>query len=275
MSENETIRLLLADVDGTLVRPDKSLSPATIAAADAMRQAGVKLAITSGRPPRGMRMLIAPLKLDTPVAGFNGGALVHPDMTPIEAHDLAPAVARKAVEVIVKEGLDAWLYTADKWFIRDPKAPHVARETSTVQFDADVVTDFDDAHYAAAVKIVGVSDDHALVARCETAVRDALKGQASAARSQPYYLDVTHPQANKGAVVDAVATLLGVPKAQIATIGDMPNDELMFANSGFSIAMGNAGDDVKAQAKAVTSRNDADGFAEAVRRFILPRAPRG
>ena len=74
-----------------------------------------------------------------------------------------------------------------------------------------------------------------------------LGDKASAARSQPYYLDVTHPQANKGTVVATLSKLLNIPPAQIATMGDMPNDVLMFRKSGFSIAMGNSSDEVKAR----------------------------
>ncbi|MBV8961602.1 MAG: HAD hydrolase family protein, partial [Hyphomicrobiales bacterium] len=93
--------------------------------------------------------------------------------------------------------------------------------------------------------------------------------QASAKRSQPYYLDVTHPRANKGAVVDELVKTLGVPANEIATIGDMPNDVLMFERSGFSIAMGNAGDEVKSRASAVTDSYNDEGFAKAVERHIL------
>jgi hydroxymethylpyrimidine pyrophosphatase-like HAD family hydrolase len=141
-----------------------------------------------------------------------------------------------------------------------------------VVFDPTVVASFTDAHLTHAVKIVGISDDRDLVAACEKAVQKALGEKASAARSQPYYLDVTHPQANKGAVVATLSRLLNIPPDQIATIGDMPNDVLMFRKSGFSIAMGNASDEVKAQASAVTDSNANDGFAKAVRKFILPSA---
>ena len=102
-----------------------------------------------------------------------------------------------------------------------------------------VVHDFA-AALESAVKVVGVSEDHDLVARCEKEARDALGTAVSATRSQPYYLDVTHPDANKGTVVTTLSKLLSVPCAQIATIGDMPNDVLMFRQSGLSIAMGNA-----------------------------------
>jgi hydroxymethylpyrimidine pyrophosphatase-like HAD family hydrolase len=80
---------------------------------------------------------------------------------------------------------------------------------------------------------------------------------------------VTHKDANKGAVVEFLSRHLGVPAAEVATIGDQPNDVLMFKRSGFSIAMGNASDRVKAQASAITDSYDDEGFAKAMERFIL------
>ncbi|MBA3812147.1 MAG: HAD-IIB family hydrolase [Caulobacteraceae bacterium] len=266
------IRLLLADVDGTLVTSDKVLTPGAVAAARDLAAAGIALAITSGRPPRGMAMLIEPLGLTTPIAGFNGGVFVHPDMTVIESHSLGPQAAGAALRLILGQGLDAWIYTPGAWLVRDAGAPHVAREAWTVKFEPVVAASFD-APLADVVKIVGVSDDLERVARCEAAVREALGATASAARSQPYYLDVTHAEANKGAVVGSLSRRLGIPTAAIATIGDMPTDVAMFAAGGFSIAMGNASAEVKARADAVAGPNDDEGFARALRRFVLPLAP--
>jgi hydroxymethylpyrimidine pyrophosphatase-like HAD family hydrolase len=90
----------------------------------------------------------------------------------------------------------------------------------------------------------------------------------------PHYLDVTHPEANKRTVVATLSKRLGIPPEQIATIGDMPNDVLMFRKSGFSIAMGNSSDEVKAQASAVTDSNENEGFAKAVRKFVLVETSR-
>jgi Cof subfamily protein (haloacid dehalogenase superfamily) len=267
--EASKIALVLADVDGTLITANKVLTERTDAAVKALHAAGIAFAITSGRPPRGMSMLIKPLALGTPIAGFNGGVFVRPDLSVIESHTLAPATAKQTVELILGRGLDVWIYTADEWLIRDPDAPHVAREAWTVKFDARVVPAFTDAHLAHVVKIVGVSDDLDLAAACEKLAQKTLSGKASAARSQPYYLDVTHPQANKGTVVATLSKLLNIPSAQIATIGDMPNDVLMFRKSGFSIAMGNSSEEVKAAASAVTGSNENDGFAKAIRKFVL------
>jgi Cof subfamily protein (haloacid dehalogenase superfamily) len=268
------ISLVLADVDGTLITAEKVLTTRAVAAVNALQGSGIAFAITSGRPPRGMAMLIDPLSLQTPIAGFNGGIFVNPDLSVIESHPLDPGTAKQTLKLILDEGLDAWIYTETEWLIRDKDAPHVAREAWTVKFDAKLVASFTDAHLERAVKIVGISNDLELVARCEKAAQNTLGEKASAARSQPYYLDVTHPRANKGAVVDTLSKLLNIPPAQIATLGDMPNDVLMFRKSGLSIAMGNASDEVKAQASAVTDSNENEGFAKAVRKFVMrPAAP--
>jgi len=272
MTAQHDIRLFLADVDGALVTKEKVLTEAAKVAVRELDRAGIAFAITSGRPPRGMSMLIEPLALRTAIAGFNGGVLVNPGLSVLESHTLDPAVAKQAVKLILDKGLDAWVYTETEWLIRDKDAPHVARETWTVKFDAKVVASFTDAHLSHAVKIVGISDDFDLVAACEKTAQNALGENASAARSQPYYLDVTHPKANKGTVVETLSGLLNILPAQIVTMGDMPNDVLMFRKSGFSIAMGNASDEVKAQASAVTDSNENEGFANAVRKFVLRSA---
>nr|MBA3538856.1 HAD family phosphatase [Deltaproteobacteria bacterium] len=263
------LRLLLADVDGTLVTSAKELTPRTLEAARSLRARGIELAITSGRPPRGMAMLVAPLGITTPIAAFNGGMLVQPDLTTIiDQRTLSRAVALEVVELLRRAELDVWVYRGDDWFIRDRNAPRVALEQATVQFAPTVIADLDQV-LAGAVKIVGVSDDHGLVARCEAELRDRIAGDASAARSQPYFLDVTHPEANKGMVLRDLARSLEIPLSSVAAIGDMPTDVMMFALAGVSIAMGNASSEVQRCAGFVTTSNDEDGFATAVERFVL------
>jgi Cof subfamily protein (haloacid dehalogenase superfamily) len=263
------IRLLLTDVDGTLVTTDKQLTDAARAAARALRARGIALAVTSSRPPRGLRMLVRPLDLRLPMAGCNGAVLVNPNLSVIETRFLAAATARKTIDFLLGRGLDVWVYTRARWLVRDPDGPHVAREAWILRFKPAVVAAFTDADLAEAVKIVGVSDDHDLVAASEAAAPAVLGEAASATRSAAHFLDVTNPLANKGEVVATLVRRLNIPAERIATIGDMPNDVLMFARSGFSIAMGNASDAVKSRATAVTDSNDEDGFAKAVTRFLL------
>lgn len=93
--------------------------------------------------------------------------------------------------------------------------------------------------------------------------------QVSEVRSQPYYLDITHPNANKGNVVTVLSGVLSIPPARIATIGDMPDDVLMFQKSGLSIAMGNASPEVQRQAQFVTTSNEEKGFAKAIHEYVF------
>jgi len=272
-SKNEAgaqpIRMVIADVDGTLVTQDKVLTQRAAEAVSRLHEAGILFTITSGRPPRGMAMLIDPLKLTLPLAAFNGGVLIQPDLkTVVDQKFLPPGVPETVIEAIENHGLDVWLYTDIEWFVRDPNAPHVAREQWTVKFPPTVVKTFAGL-LGRVAKIVGVSDDLERVAQCEKDVQQAGGSHISAARSQPYYLDVTHPQANKGEVVLSLSRLLNIPAAQIATIGDMPNDVLMFKKSGVSIAMGNASPEVRAAATYVTSSNQEEGFANAIEKFVL------
>jgi HAD superfamily hydrolase (TIGR01484 family) len=163
------------------------------------------------------------------------------------------------------------VYSGPDWLIHKADAPHVAREEWTVKFPPKVVQDFGNA-LNEAVKIVGCSDDLDKMQDVAKKVQEALGDSASAALSQPYYLDVTHPQANKGGVVAYLSKHLNIPPEQIATIGDQPNDVLMFRKSGLSIAMGNASEQVQKQATHVTESSEAEGFAIAIERYILETA---
>ena len=268
---SQTIAAVLADVDGTLVTKAKVVTPRAIEAIEELHERGVLFAITSGRPPRGMRMLVHPLEIRGPIAAFNGGIIVQPDMTIVDERTVPADVAPAVIETIRAHGLYPWIYRGADWYVTDPHAPHVAREEATVQFQPTVVPSYDSL-LDRVVKIVGVSDDYDRVARCETAVRQQFGTRVSAARSQAYYLDVTHPTANKGVVVERLSHYYKIPPEQIATLGDGLNDVLMFQRSGMSIAMGNASEEVQRQATHVTASNEDEGFAKAIEEFILPRA---
>lgn len=266
------IRLVLADVDGTLVRPDKTLTERSRAAVHKLADEHIAFAITSGRPPRGLTMLVEPLRLQTPIAAFNGGMMVSPpDMMPLDIKTIPSELVVPVVHHLIGRGMDAWIFQHTDWFLRNPAAPHADREQRNVRF-APTVTDDLDRHAEGVVKIVGVSDDRPLVAACEKELREQVGDRLSAARSQPYYLDITHPEANKGAVVRRLSLDFGVPREAIATLGDMVNDVDMFAESGLSIAMGQADEDVRRAARRVTASNAQEGFAEAIERFVLADA---
>jgi Cof subfamily protein (haloacid dehalogenase superfamily) len=262
------IKLLLSDVDGTLVTKEKVLTPRAIAAVHALHAADIHFAVTSGRPPRGMEMLVEPLALSTPLSAFNGGLVVEPDLQVVAERVVPEALVAPTIALLESFALSIWVYQGADWFVRDRDGPHVAHESSTVQFAPILVASFDGITTGVA-KIVGVSDDYDVVAEAAETMRQSFGQHVAASRSQDYYVDVTHPDANKGGVVKYLSARYGIPQDEIATIGDMPNDVLMFAQSGVSIAMGQSGREVHRAARHVTTSNDEEGFANAVDRFIL------
>ena len=264
------IRLLLSDVDGTLITTDKVLAPETVRAVEQLYEHDVMFSITSARPPRGFSMFLDPLKLSAPLGAFNGGLMVHPDMSTISELPVDSSLVAPIIEALASSNLSIWVYQNTDWFVLDLEGPHVAHESDVVQFKPTLISSFDDVHDDV-VKIVGVSDDGAAIALGV----EALSGfNVSATLSQTYYLDVTNPGANKGSVVDFLAQYLSIDVASIATIGDAGNDVAMFQRSGLSIAMGNAPDEIKSAALQVTKSHDDNGLAYAVENLILPRAPR-
>jgi hypothetical protein len=262
--------LFVSDIDGTLVTPDKQLTAASSEAVAELRAAGVPFTVVSSRPPRGMAKVIDALDLTLPAAAFNGGVVFEPGGKVLIAHRLTEAAARTALAAIARGGADAWVFANDAWHIADPAGSNIDRERRTVGFEPTVVADFDDA-IGRVDKIVAVSNDYPRLDAVEADLRTALGANATIERSQPYYVDVTHSLANKGEAVRALAGILGVDLARMVVIGDMTNDIAMFRVAGFSIAMGQGPPAVKAAATAVTHANTKDGFAEAVRQFVLPR----
>ena len=282
---SKKISLLLSDVDGTLVDSKKRISARAKAAIEKVHEAGIKFAVTSGRAPRGMKMIVEQVKLSAPFAAFNGGMFVEPDtMKVLNSLRLDNETAKAVIDRIESFDLEVWVYADVEWYLRNLDTPHRQKEEQTEQFQPKVVSNFTEALQQGVARVVGVSDNYDLVAeaerviqaefehgihaRCTTASRDC-EPSVSATRSSAYYLDVTHPKANKGAVVEWLSEYLKIPSAEIVTIGDMPNDVLMFQKSRYSIAMGQARDEVKKSATYVTDGTDEEGFAKGVDDFVL------
>jgi Cof subfamily protein (haloacid dehalogenase superfamily) len=257
------IALVVSDVDGTLLTKDKTLTDAAKHAVQRLHEAGIGFTITSSRPTIGMRFLIEPLHIRLPIGAFNGSCIVDPELKPVEQHLIPETAARHALEVLTKFGTEIWLFTPDRWLARDPNGEYVPHEKRAIRADPTIVADFA-PYLTSACKIVGASNDPAMLQRCEIAMREALGTQATAVRSQSYYLDITPPAVDKGTFVQTMAARLGVSLDAVATIGDMQNDLAMFRTSGTSFAMGNASDDVKKAATHVTASNEDEGFAKAM-----------
>ena len=266
----EAIRLLVSDIDGTLVRDDKSLPEANRDAILALATAGVATTLISARPPSGMLELAATLRLTGPLAAFNGGTLFDADGTIRFAHRLEGADAAAMLRLIDRPGVAPWVYAGGAWFVAGLDNPHLPRERLASAIEPEIRTDF--AGLDGRIdKIVGVSDDHELLRRLEERAKEMYGARATIARPQPDHLDITHRLANKGDGIAALARAFGVELAQVAALGDMANDLPMFARAGLAVAMGQAPACVRTAASHTAATNEQSGVADAVLRFIRPR----
>ena len=244
------ISLVVADLDGTLIDPEKRLIDASLRAVREFEDKGGLFTVVSGRPPFGMRSYVDVLRICLPISGFNGGMVTNPDYETTQKLTLPPDVAREASRFLETKGLQYWIYRGSDWMVLKSGSPHEEKETRNVGFSPSVVSSFE-GRWVGVTKIVGICDDHEKLAGIAHEMQLTFRGRATAARSQPYYLDITHSEANKGLFIDYLSQLHRVPRDEIA--------------------MGNASESVKAAAKAETSSNAEEGFARAMDELVLGR----
>jgi len=204
----KSTKLVLADVDGTLVTQAKVLTERTRRVVRKLGEAGVAFAITSGRPPRGNGDACSTIENHDTDRGINGGLLVGPDLSLIQQRVLQPPVVGPVIDIIKAHTLDVWIYRAPIGLCMSDTV-----RIWTVKFSPTVVPDFTGKMNDVA-KIVGVSDDLDAISKCEQAVRKRFENdvgcgqsnpqrepasQVSAARSQPYYLrDASRREQRRG-----------------------------------------------------------------------------
>jgi len=264
-----SLQFVISDVDGTLVNHDKKLTPPTIDAVARLQAAGVLFTIISARPPSGIAFLVEALHPTGPIAAFNGGTIIGPDGSILERHRLYPAAVEQSFAIAEGSGATPWIFAQGRWHITDPGNPHVPHEIiSSAQqpvVDSGMTALFDEVD-----KLTWVSDDHDLLLDLQAKMRAAFGGKATIGMSQTYYLDLTHPLANKGDGVATLARIAGVDLQSVAVLGDQYNDVPMFERAGIAICMGQAPEPVKAKADYVCLSNDEDGVANAIDTVLLP-----
>lgn len=266
----DSIQLVLCDMDGTLLLPDHSISPRNLAAVKALQMAGIHFTLASGRPPRAMSEQARQLGIELPIAGFNGAILLNPDGSYLQSHPLPYEAVQQTLALLAEHEVEVWLFVDDEWLVRDPNGDMVGQEQRGLGYAPRVVASFE-PYLHGVHKIVAASRNALLLVDLEQRLQPLLSGLALASRSQTCYLDITSTRANKGDALVTLATLLGVPLACTAAIGDGGNDPAMFKRAGLSIAMGNAGPQVREQAMQVTGSNVEDGVAQVLERFIAQR----
>ncbi len=265
----DPIRLLISDIDGTMVRRDKTLPDENVAAVRQVTARGVPVSLISARPVAGILPIARALDLPGPFGAFNGGTIFDAAGTVLTDCLVPQDTARALIDLYRAHGVTWWFFTANRWLTSDPGNSHTGREVQSSGLqgeEGDFVPLLDQCH-----KVVAVCEDPDLMSLIEAEARELAGNAANVIRSQSYYLDVTAPRAHKGFGIEALAQLYGVPLGQVAVLGDQANDIPMFRRAGLAIAMGQAGEAVRAEAHCAAGPADDAGVADAIRRFVLPR----
>ena len=266
---HEVIKLLLSDVDGTLVRTDKTLSERSIDAVHALHDAGIHFAVTSGRPPRGMSMLVEPLVLSYAARRVQRRPRRRaPHGGPRGAHDPGRPRRRPPSSCSSRSGSPSG----------STAAPTGSSATRTDRMSRARRTRCSSSRPSSRASTVrrtsrrssGSATTTARSRLRRDAAQDEFGDDVSASRSQPYYLDVTHPDANKGSVVAFLAERYAHSGATRSRRSETCRTTSSCSrHSGLSIAMGNADREVQRAARA-RDRYQRRGRLRERRRTIHP-----
>lgn len=256
-------RLIAVDIDGTLLRSDKTLSPRTRDALGTARDQGAVLMLASGRPEHGLRHLAETLGLGLErlvLASCNGAAVVDAETEEIICHrTLDPALVARVLDLVEELGLAAMTPLGHVVHATREDGYNVPAEAPANGMELAITPRFEDL--GEPLHKVLVCAEPALLARHVETFRRELHGQAELALSAPFYLEITPPGVDKGSGLLDYCAARDLDPAEAAAFGDNENDLPMLRAAGTGVAMGNALDHVKDGADRVTASNDDDGIA--------------
>ncbi len=266
-------KLLVLDVDGTLLNEAKEISRRTLTALLKVQQMGVRLVLASGRPTYGLLPLAKTLELGN-YGGYlisyngcqilnarNGEILFERRFSP----EMLPYIERKAA----KNGFDLFTYHDDEIIANNASNPHIRQEATLNDLRLVQEENFSIAIGFSPCKCMLVSDNEEELVALESHWKRRLNGVLDVFRSEPYFLEVVPCGIDKANTLGALLDLLGIERGEVIAIGDGVCDVTMIQMAGLGIAMGHAQDSVKACADYVTESNEEDGVATAVEKFII------
>jgi Cof subfamily protein (haloacid dehalogenase superfamily) len=265
MSTFAKAKLIALDIDGTLLSSRLTILPKTKAALQTAAKKGHHIVVASSRPPRSVRNIAASLELDSDVTVSFGGAYILENQQVLFEQILSPELAGEVIERVRNATLHASLYSAENWFVEQDDT-WAAQEAKIVGFTPTLVADLlqNTSHVH---KFLVMGDAEKIAAFRADLVSDNVN--VDAVRSKPIYCEVNPHGIHKARAVELVAKHVGLTLADVVAFGDGENDLTMIREAGVGVAMGNAVDSVKAVAKHVTTSNDDDGIAEALRELGL------
>ncbi|MFV0545030.1 MAG: Cof-type HAD-IIB family hydrolase [Bacteroides sp.] len=266
-------KLLVLDVDGTLLNEAKEISKRTLATLLKVQQMGVRIVLASGRPTYGLMPLAKRLELgnyDGFVISYNGGQIMKASNGELLFQrrinpEMLPYLEKKAR----KNDFAILTYNENEVVTNRPENEHVCREAALNGMVVVGEEEFSTAIDFAPCKCMLVSDDLDKLIDLETHWKKRLNGALDVFRSEDYYLEVVPCGIDKANSLGALLELLNINRDEVMAIGDGVCDVAMLQMAGLSVAMGNAIDSVKACADWITVSNEEDGVAVAVEKAIL------
>ena len=270
--EKYNIKLLAMDLDGTLTNSKKELSPRNHAALNAAREHGTALVLASGRPLLGIRRLAGELRLREKggfVMACNGGEIIDCGSGKTVFHHAIPMeLVPKICEAGRELGLHLINYDEAHIYSEHPEGEYVQREAFCCGTKVLKTERLEDIIRKAPPKFIA-ADDPELLQRVLPVMKERFGTWLDIGFSERYFMEITAKGVDKALGLSKIADYLGIAPDNIMALGDGFNDISMLRYAGCSVAMGNAFDEVKAAAKHVTSTNDEDGVALAVKKYIL------
>ena len=266
-------KLLVLDVDGTLLNDEREISKRTLAALLKVQQMGVRIVLASGRPTYGLMPLAKTLELGN-YGGFvlsyngcqiitaqNGEILFERRINP----EMLPYLEKKAR----KNGFAIFTYHDDTLITDSPDNEYIKNEALLNNLKIIREDEFSTAIDFAPCKCMLVSDKEKALIGLEQHWEKRLAGTLDAFRSEPYFLEVVPCGVNKANTLGALLEHLGVTREEVIAVGDGVCDVTMLQLAGMGVAMGHSQDSVKVCADYVTASNEEDGVALAVEKLIL------
>ena len=266
-------KLLVLDVDGTLLNEDKNISKRTLSALLKVQQMGVRIVLASGRPTYGLMPIAKALELGL-YGGFilsyngcqiidarNGQVLFERRINP----EMLPYIEKKAA----KNNIALFTYHDDTLLTSQPDNVHVREEAALNNLKIIEESEFSTAIDFAPCKCMLVSDDEEALVNLESHWKKRLDGVLDVFRSENYFLEVVPCSIDKANTLSVLLEQLEVKRDEVMAIGDGVCDVAMIQLAGMGIAMGNSVDSVKICADYITDTNENDGLAQAVEKLIL------
>ncbi|ETK13194.1 haloacid dehalogenase [Tannerella sp. oral taxon BU063 isolate Cell 8/11] len=266
-------KMIVLDVDGTLLTDEQTISARTRATLLKVQQMGVRVVLASGRPTHGVMPLARALELDKNggfVLSYNGAQIIHvPTGERVFERRIDPQFMAYLERGARKRGFTIFTYREDRIVTSNAQNVHVQHEAKLSGMRVEEVANWAEAVDFSPCKVMLVSDDEAALVGLEEHWRRRLAGVLDVLRSEDYYLEVVAESVDKSNTLTVLLEKEGIDPTDVVAIGDGVRDVPMLQLAGLGVAMGNAQDSVKACADVVTLTNAEDGVAVALEKAIL------